>query len=191
MYLKLLSLFVLILTILTLTTHSAYSQIGLGVSYEIRNEEPTNGYGGHVQFSLLNLSAISLSARIHYSYYSEEISYSEGTLRTSTDLTNNEIGGSVIVDANTGFVSPYAGIGIGWHNYSLTRTVMQQASTGTEIPDLDDDEDSAIYHGVLGVAVTPIPQLRPFVEYRYAGITQDNLGPSSIGTWVFGIQFRL
>jgi opacity protein-like surface antigen len=188
---KLTSIIVLMISILTIAGQSAYSQVGLGVSYEIRNEEPTNGFGGHVQFTLLNFPVVSLSARIHYSYYSEEISYSEGTLRTSTDLTNNEIGGTAIAAVSLGLVSPYAGIGIGWHNYSLSRTVLQQTTIGTEIPDLEDDEDSAIYYGVLGIAVTPLPLLRPFVEYRYAGITQDNLGPSSIGTWVFGVQFRL
>lgn len=177
-----------ILILVAVTSHSAYSQIGLGVTYEIRNEKPTNGFGVHAQFSLINLPLVSLSARLHYSYYSEENSLSVNNVRYTRDFTSNEIGGTAIASVGLGLLSPYVGLGIGWQNFSR-ETVFEQIADEFDV-ELDGEENAAKYYGVIGAAITPVPLLRPFIEYRYAGITKDNLGPSSHGTWVFGVQIR-
>jgi opacity protein-like surface antigen len=179
-----------ILILVAVTSHSAFSQIGLGVSYEIRDEEPTNGFGVHAQLSLINLPLVSLSARVHYSYYSEENSLSLNNVRYTQDITSSEFGATGIVSIGLGLFSPYAGLGIGWQNFSVKSVLSEQIADEYDV-EFDGDENSAKYFGVIGAAVTPIPLLRPFIEYRYAGITKDNLGPSSHGTWVFGVQIRL
>lgn len=190
MFKKFITFFSFLLILIAVTANSSYSQIGLGVSYEIRDEEPTNGFGVHAQFSLLNLPLVSLSARAHYSYYSAENSLSLNNVNYSQDLTSSEFGATAIVSVGLGLFSPYAGLGLGWQNFSVESAVAEQVADDFDV-EFDGEENSAKYFGVIGAAVTPVPLLRPFVEYRYAGITKDNLGPSSHGTWVFGLQIRL
>jgi opacity protein-like surface antigen len=91
--------------------------------------------------------------------------------------------------AGLGLLSPYIGAGLGWQNFSIESRILDQVDI--DLPEeFDEDENAAKYYGVIGAAVTPVPLLRPFIEYRYAGITRDNLGPGSHGTWVFGVQLR-
>lgn len=178
-----------ILLLLSVTANSAYSQIGLGVTYEIRDEKPTNGFGVHAQLALLNLPMVSLSARAHYSNYSEDYSLTISGVRYNQEIKSTEFGATAIVSVGLGLIAPYVGLGIGWQNFSIESALADQIADDFDI-DFDDEENAAKYFGVIGAAVSPIPLLRPFIEYRYAGITKDNLGPSSHGTWVFGLQIR-
>jgi opacity protein-like surface antigen len=191
MFKKVLVVSTFFLTISGLTAQTALAQVGLGVSYEIRDEEPTNGFGAHVQFSLFNLPLVSLSARAHYSFYSENNVLNERNLILDRpeDRSSSEIGITAIGSVGLGLLSPYVGVGIGWQNLSVESQI---ASMVVDELDLEPEaeESSAKYYGVIGAAVSPIPLLRPFIEYRYAGIAKDNLGPSSHGTWVFGVQIR-
>lgn len=178
-----------ILILISVTANSAFSQIGLGVTYEIRDEKPTNGFGVHAQLALLNLPMVSLSARAHYSNYSEDNSLTVSDVRYNQEIKSSEFGATAIVSVGLGFLSPYVGMGIGWQNFSVESALADQIANEFDI-DVDNEENAAKYFGVIGAAVSPIPLLRPFIEYRYAGITKDNLGPSSHGTWVFGLQIR-
>jgi opacity protein-like surface antigen len=178
-----------ILILIGFTANSAFSQIGLGVTYEIRDEKPTNGFGVHAQLALLNLPMVSVSARAHYSNYSEDNSLTVSNIRYNQEIKSSEFGATALVSVGLGLLSPYVGLGIGWQNFTVESALSEQIADDFNIT-ANDEENAAKYYGVIGAAVSPIPLLRPFIEYRYAGITKDNLGPSSHGTWVFGLQIR-
>jgi opacity protein-like surface antigen len=189
MFKQLLTTTSFILILISVTANSAFSQIGLGVTYEIRDEKPTNGFGVHAQIALLNLPLVSLSARAHYSSYSEDNSLTISDVRYNQEIKSSEFGATALVSVGIGLLAPYAGLGIGWQNFSVESALSEQIADEFNIT-ADNEENAAKYFGVIGAAVSPIPLLRPFIEYRYAGITKDNLGPSSHGTWVFGLQIR-
>lgn len=148
---------------------SSFAQLEIGASYELRDEEPKNGFGLRIQKGILEkLPVVNLALRLHGSYFSEEnnVDPQNQTFSYSEDLTNYDVGVAAIGGVSVGLLEPYVGVGLGTENYQRAISDVQN-NQGAAIP--QEGEESSLYWNVLfGAKVTIVPILKPFVEYRYS-----------------------
>ncbi|MDZ7657971.1 outer membrane protein [Fodinibius sp.] len=183
------SILAIIAVVLTLgiMPQSSIAQTSIGASYEIRNEEPKNGLGLRLEREILKkLPIVNLSLRGHFSYFNDDISYENRTY--STDITNYDYGLAAVGGVSLGLLSPYVGLGLGASTLDVSRDNLPSGS-----PLNAEDNDSAIYwNGFVGAEVSPIPMIKPFVEYRFEDISNysDELSDiqNSTGRLIFGVS---
>lgn len=160
----------------------AQAQWSIGASYEIREEEPQNGFGARIERQILGkLPLVKLGLRAHFSYFSEENELSSGGATYSTDLTNYDFGLAAIGGISLGLLKPYVGLGLG----STTFDVSAEDVPGA----IEDDTESKVYwNALVGAEVSPIPALKPFVEYRFESVEEPDFAPGSSGRVIFGLS---
>ena len=142
----------------------AEAQWGIGASYELRDTEPTNGFGLRVQKDIIGaVPMFDLGIRAHFSYFSESVqSYRD--VQVPTELDSYDFGLAGLAGINLGLIKPYAGAGLGSESFEA---VSQQ--------DNFEFSDNSIYWNIfVGAAVTPIPVLKPFIEYRFTRLFSDD-----------------
>ena len=153
--------------LLVLQSTASAQDWGLGVSYENRNEEPTNGFGVQLEPSLLSIALIDLRLRGHFSYFSEDnVLTTDGKFDYSTDFSSYDFGLGAIGALSLGALSPYVGVGLGSESWSETKEEVQ-GGTESEL-----DESSLYYYAVGGLSVTLLPRLEPYAEFRYSGFSE-------------------
>ncbi len=175
-------------TFLIVALNNSYAQTTIGASYEIRSEDPTTGFGLHVERDFLPLPLLGISGRLHFSYFSEDQTRSEPGLDISIDDRSIDVGLTAIASVNLAVVAPYAGVGIGMEFF--TRDLSLTGSGTPEVGISDGDDSGLFYYGMIGLGISAIPVVRPFVEYRYRGVTSTDYMPSKYGTWAFGLKLR-
>lgn len=176
---KKLLLLIPILFILTFLTE-AQAQIEIGASYELRSEEPKNGFGIRLEKGILEkLPLIKLRTRLHFSYFNEEISVSGGGQTFSTDLTSYDFGIALSGGVPIGLIEPYAGLGLGSETLDLSNDDFQNVG----------DESNIYWNTFIGARVTIIPLLKPFVEYRYSNykLSSPDFSDDQNGRIMFGV----
>lgn len=165
------------------------AQWSLGASYEIRNEEPKNGFGVRLERDILQkLPIVNLGLRAHFSYFNEENSLSREGITYSRELTNYDYGLAAVGGVSVGLVEPYVGLGLGSSTMDVNRDDLPENS-----PFDEENSDSAIYwNGFVGAEIKPIPLITPFVEYRLEQVSNyDDLGESieeGSGRFMFGVS---
>jgi len=149
--------------------HSAYAQWAIGASYEVRDEDPENGFGLRLERSILQgMPIINFGIRAHLSY-------------VSTEIDNYDYGLAALVGVKLGVVKPYAGLGIGNQHFNFN----------AEIDQFDFDESSFYWNGFGGAEVTLFPFLQPFIEYRIANLTgTDDIDFDNVSRLAIGINLR-
>jgi|AntRauTorcE11897_2_1112592.scaffolds.fasta_scaffold00236_16 opacity protein-like surface antigen len=163
---RILPLAIVIVSIFSVTT---YAQFEIGASYELRDEDPKNGFGIRIQKGILDkLPIVNLGLRLHASYFSEEnsIDPNNQSYSYSQDLTNYDIGIAAIGGVSVGLLEPYVGLGLGTENYErAVRDIQNDPNSAAP----ESGEESSLYWNMLaGAKVTIIPLIKPFVEYRYS-----------------------
>lgn len=145
----------------------ALAQWSVGVSYEIQEETPKNGFGIRVERSLLGpLPVADVRLRGHFSYFSED----DNVLG---DVAQYDYGLAGLAGASIGLLKPYVGLGIGSTSYDVE---------GFE------NESAFSWSGFIGAEVSPIPMVKPFVEYRFQQVDEPDFAPSSSGRMIFGLS---
>ncbi|GAA5522215.1 outer membrane beta-barrel protein [Aliifodinibius salicampi] len=167
------------------------AQWSLGASYEIRDEEPENGFGVRLERDILQrLPIVNLGLRGHFSYFNEENSLSRDGVTYSRELTNYDYGLAAVGGVSVGLVAPYVGLGLGSSTMDVNRDDLPEDS-----PFDEDGSDSAIYwNGFVGAEISPVPLLTPFVEYRLEQVSNyENLDESikeGNGRLIFGVSIN-
>lgn len=181
---RLLPLAVVIIAIFSATT---YAQFEIGASYELREEDPQNGFGLRIEKGIFeSLPVVNLGLRLHGSYFSEENNVSEGGVTYSQDLTNYDLGVAAIGGVSVGLLEPYVGLGLGTQNYERAISDVQNGS-GPE-----SGEESSLYWNMLaGAKVTIIPMIKPFVEYRYSSSELEKPELEDVDTQTGRIMFGI
>lgn len=182
-----------VLLIATAVPQVAQAQWGIGASYEIRDQEPENGFGLRVERGFLQgLPVLDLGLRAHFSSFSDENNVSEGGgVSYSEEITDYDFGLTALVGVNIGLVKPYAGVGLG----SNTVDVNYKDVTGVTLE--DGDASKVYWNALIGAELSPIPVVKPFVEYRYSDVGEDffknatdtETRKSQNGRLIFGILF--
>ena len=143
---------------ITVVPQTSSAQWSIGASYEIRNEEPKNGFGFRVERGLLKkLPVLNLGLRAHFSYFNEDINRQN----FSGDIQSYDYGLAAVAGVSIALISPYVGAGLGSTNFE-----------GFNV-----SESDLYWNGFVGAKVSPIPKLKPFVEYRFQ--SADSFGSLS------------
>lgn len=162
---------------------SAIAQTSIGASYEIRDEEPENGFGLRLERQILGqLPVVDLGLRAHFSYFSEDNYVGENNFNYG-EVENYDYGLAALGGVSLGLLSPYVGLGLGASTLEVEQSDVQNAG----------DSDSSIYwNGFVGAKVSPIPNIKPFVEYRFEDISDyDDVSDQwdkSSGRLIFGVS---
>lgn len=170
-------------------TETASAQWSLGASYEMRDEDPTNGFGLRVERSLFNsLPVVDLGLRAHFSYFNESNSVSNG-ITIEQDFESYDYGLAATGGVSVGLVAPYIGFGIGQDNSTLE---FSDDISGAEL-DVEQpfDESDFYWNAFVGAKVKIIPVLQPFIEYRFTKLSgRDDIGIDDVSRLALGISLR-
>lgn len=160
----------------------ASAQWSLGASYEIRNEDPKNGFGLRVERDILQpVPIVDIGLRAHFSYFNEENNFSGDGATLSGDFTYYDYGLAATGGFSLGLLKPYVGLGIGNSNFDRD----------AEDNDFDDSDSKFFWNGFVGAELTPIPKLNPFIEYRFQPTDEAEFAPSSDGRLIIGVSLSL
>lgn len=151
----------------------AFAQTSLGVSYERRNDAPTNGFGLQLERNIFGaVPVVDIRARLHGSFFSESAELSLAGLPDATAFTGTvqsyDFGAALIGGVGLGLFRPYVGLGIGMENWEYDST--QNFTNNTHY-----------YYGLAGIAITPIPFIKPYIEFRVASYDDVSAAQKEIG----------
>lgn len=180
---KIITAVLVLFSVLSLPKQSL-AQWHIGASYEIREEAPENGFGFRIERSILGaLPVVDVRLRGHFSYFSENNYLGRDDVNYGT-IENYDFGLAAVGGVHVGLLMPYIGTGLG-----STTTDLR----GAEIPDGNEGSESRLFwNGFIGAELSPIPAIKPFVEYRLKSAESfDELRSSvgeSNGRLIFGIS---
>ncbi len=161
---------------------TAEAQWAVGGSYEIRNEDPENGFGFRIERSFLQgAPLIDLGIRAHFSYFNDENNVSRDDFTFSQQIDVYDYGLAALAGVKLGIVKPYVGLGIG----------NQQFKFNADVEGFDFNESSFYWNGFGGAEFTLLPVLNPFIEYRIANLTStDDIEFDNVSRLAIGINLR-
>lgn len=181
---------VFLMLIIVLIPQTSNAQWSLGLSYELRDEDPKNGFGARIEREILTtFPSINLGLRAHFSLFTEQTLFSENGFDTEKDFKTYDIGLSGILIFNIGLLRPYAGIGVGLDNTSF------ESFTTNDDPDNSFREDfeslNAYLLGTAGAYVDVFPFLSPFIEFRYTQLSgREDFEYDSYNRIAVGLSIR-
>lgn len=183
---KLLISFCILLSGAITIPQMSFAQWSIGASYEIRQEDPTNGFGVRLERQILKpIPIVDLGLRAHFSYFSEENNISSNGATYSQKLENYDFGLAAIGGVSVGLVKPYVGLGLGSTTFDLSTEDFPDSGPQQEP---DDSESKVFWNALVGAEVKPIPLLTPFVEYRFQQVDEPEFAPGSTGRLIFGLS---
>lgn len=161
--------------------NTANAQFAVGASYEVRSEDPKNGFGFRLEKSFLDgVPLVDLGLRAHFSYFNDTNEISRNGVSASTEIDVYDYGLAALAGVKIGLVKPYIGLGIGNQQFKF------------EPEEVLGDESSFYFNGFGGAEITLLPLFNPFIEYRIARLTSaedidiDNISRLAIG---FNLRF--
>jgi opacity protein-like surface antigen len=188
---KTLLTFLSALLLLPLTlTDTADAQWSIGASYEVRDEDPTNGFGVRIERGILSaVPVVDLGIRGHFSYFNETNDLSSDGVTFDQTIQSYDFGVAATGGVSIGPVKPYVGLGIGWDNTSLENS---GEASGAEIGIREEfDAEDFYWNGFAGAEVTILPVLSPFIEYRFTNISgREDVDFDTFSRLAIGISLR-
>lgn len=183
----------LVLSIFTLTlflplalTEKAQAQWSIGASYEIRDENPTNGFGLRIERDILDdFPLLDLGIRGHFSFFNEENDISrEGGINFSREFQTYDLGIAAVAGISIGLIKPYVGLGIGSEQFKLDTDSVDDSYESF-------DENNFYWNGFGGAELTVLPFLSPFIEYRISRLTgADDVHYDNISRLAIGVSLK-
>lgn len=168
----------------SVTPEITRAQWSIGASYEIRQEDPTNGFGVRIERQILQpIPIVDLGLRAHFSYFSEENNVTSGGVTYSTDVTNYDYGLAATGGVSLGLLKPYIGLGLGSTTFDVST---QDFPTG----DFNTSESSVFWNTFVGAELSVTPIFKPFVEYRFQQTDEPEFATDfdSNGRMIFGLS---
>ncbi len=157
---RLLSLLLLLLTVSLPANAQQLIGAGVGMSYERRDEAPESGIGFRLEKNVINLLVVNVRTQLQTSVFSGDVRQTAGGfIQGKTDVY--DISGAITTGLGLGLFGPYAGLGFGFERVQYNSISGRKATHETYASAL------------VGVAITPVPFLKPFVEYRYNSFLED------------------
>ncbi|CAN5211095.1 hypothetical protein BH23BAC3_BH23BAC3_11050 [soil metagenome] len=171
-------------------TDTAEAQWSAGVSYELRNEAPANGFGVRVDRSIFpEVTAIDIGLRAHFSYFAETNSLSHEGVTIERNFETFDLGVAGTGGITVGLVKPYVGLGIGLDNSSLEFS--EPANNQTIESRFPFNKADFYWNGFLGAEVSVSPLVFPFIEYRFSQISgRDDINLRNVSRLALGISLR-
>ncbi len=158
----------LFLTLIAVATvpGTALAQWGVGASFERRNEAPSNGVGIQFERDVFRIPVVFLRTRIHASYFRDteyEPQFLPVFAPEPSTIEAYDFGGAVLAGIRFGLFNPYAGVGAGAEQWDFRPDgAAAQANNSTYL------------YGLLGVSLSAVPGLQPYMEYRFSEFTDPD-----------------
>lgn len=185
---KILLGFATLALLLSAVPQTSSAQWSLGASYEIRNEDPKNGFGVRLERDILQkLPIVNLGLRGHFSYFNDENEFSFENQNISTEITNYDFGLAAVGGVSVGLVAPYVGLGLG------SETADLNFRDGDNLPEGEGSDSNLYWNGFIGAEISPVPAIKPFVEYRvksnkeFSDLNRDAIDTST-GRFIIGLS---
>ncbi|SHG23201.1 Opacity protein [Fodinibius roseus] len=185
---KILLGFATLALLLSAVPQTSSAQWSLGASYEIRNEEPKNGFGVRLERDILQkLPLVNLGLRGHFSYFNDENQITSDGATYSTEITNYDFGLAAVGGISAGLVAPYVGLGLG------SETADLNFKDGDNLPEGEGSDSNLYWNGFVGAKLSPVPAIKPFVEYRvrsskeFSDLNRDAIDTST-GRFIIGLS---
>lgn len=185
---KLLLGFATVALLLSAVPQTSAAQWSLGASYEIRNEDPKNGFGVRLERDILQkLPIVDLGIRGHFSYFNDENEITSEGASYSTEITNYDFGLAAVGGISAGLVAPYVGLGLG------SETADLNFKGDADLPDGEGSDSNIYWNGFIGAKISPVPAIKPFVEYRvrsskeFSDLNRDAIDTST-GRFIIGLS---
>ena len=195
------SVFTCLLLIGLLLPSQSNAQFAIGGGYELRDEEPKTGYMVMIENGFLKrFPMISLKTRLHLSVFADEISVRDQDVLNQLELSETQqllsqvdsydFGLAVLMGVNLGIVKPYAGLGLGNESYKIDYSIPPSLTVPSNFK--QSLSDNGFYGNVfIGTEISPIPILKPFVEYRFSTfLTQEEINYSQNGRISLGLKLQ-
>jgi len=196
----LLSLF---LSISLLTVNTLKAQIALGGGLELREEDPETGINLRLEKELgFSLPLVTFRGRIQGGFFTEdgiELTQNQLSQFSNPEINSYYAGANLLAEIGIPIpVNPYGGLGVGYE----TVTLKAGNSSGNQSGNfLDDTEGSGYVEATVGLKLSMLPLLKPFVEYRYVepfndfdqfrnNVTSLNRDAEANNRFVFGILLQ-
>jgi hypothetical protein len=162
---------------LLFTTQQVQAQFALGAAYEIRDENPENGFGLRLEKGIFpNLPIVDLGVRAHFSFFNETTDLSVDDIEISTEVDAYDYGLALLGGVNVGIVKPYVGFGIGSERFDA---------------DPQFTESNFYWNGFGGAEITLLPFLNPFIEYRIKNLSgTEDIGYDNVSRLAIGVNIR-
>lgn len=177
------------------------AQFAIGGGYELRDEEPKTGYMVMIENGFLKrFPMISLKTRLHLSVFADEITVRDQDVLNELELNETQqllsqvdsydFGLAVLMGVNLGIVKPYAGLGLGNESYKIDYSIPPSLTVPSNFK--QSLSDNGFYGNVfIGTEISPIPILKPFVEYRFSTfLTQEEINYSQNGRISLGLKLQ-
>lgn len=195
------SVFTCLLIVALLYPAQSNAQFAIGGGYELRDEEPKTGYMVMIENGFLKrFPMISLKTRLHLSVFADEISVRDQDVLNQLELSETQqllsqvdsydFGLAVLMGVNLGIVKPYAGLGLGNESYKIDYSIPPSLTVPSNFK--QSLSDNGFYGNVfIGTEISPIPILKPFVEYRFSTfLTQEEINYSQNGRISLGLKLQ-
>jgi len=183
--------FIILVLIISSTNTNGYAQWEVGGSFELRNEDPQSGFGLQVQRSFLNkIVILDTRIRAHFSYFDEENKLQTSEVNLSRDFKSFDYGIDAITGFSIGLVEPYAGLGLGAETFDFKAAGIRTiGGDGVQNVDEDNTETNLFWNITVGAKISPIPVIKPFVEYRFVSteISKPDFAPGNNERIIFGV----
>lgn len=135
---------------------------------------------------LSGLPLLEVGLRVHFSYFSEENSLASGGVTYSRELESYDYGIAAYTGLNLVLIKPYAGLGLGSDNSK--GTFDDDGQTLPIIP-TNFDENNLYWNIFAGVQLSPIPVIKPFIEYRFTRLfNAEEIDYKQNGRFAIGVK---
>lgn len=185
----LLPLTVLPILLLFFIPQTALSQWSVAGSFQLQDEDPTDGFGIHLERELLKpLPILDVRLRVHGSRMGEDVEVNiEGNSLTQNQTTW-DFGLAGIAGVSSGVLRLYSGFGGGYMRFESEAEDVDLANSLPFEVITEVDGSSFFWNFIAGFEFTPVPFVNPFFEYRYINISDDdNFGFSSVNRLSIGL----
>ena len=137
-------------------------QVRVGFNYTYRNAEPKSGFGIIIEPTVYSIPHFDIDVRGFYNSLSTNDTRTYFTDTFNIKVNHYDIGTDAVGRFKLKFVDPYVALGVGYTSYKIMGRGYSQIKT------------SFLYDGSLGLEISAIPYIKPFVEYKYTRATVHN-----------------
>lgn len=188
---KILILIIGLFSTLLIGADYSYAQWGIGAGLEIRDEDPTSGFGIKLERNILSKTPmVDLNLRGHFSWFNDDDAESLLDQALNTNINVYDYGAALVLGIKLGLVKPYLGAGVGTERYKEERSTGQNLDENSS-SFINYSEENYYWNGFGGAEITLLPYLKPFIEFRYSKLVDtDEIRIDNYNRLSIGVNFR-
>lgn len=172
--------------LLPFTIGTANAQWALGANYELRNEDPTNGFGVRIDREILSaVPVVDFGLRAHFSYFSDKNTVSRESVTYDREFESFDYGLAAHAGIGVGLLKPYVGVGVGMDQSSLDEEGGSNGDSNRSYEEVD-----FYFNAFIGSEIR-FPIVSPFIEYRFSRVSdREDIDLSNISRLAIGLSLR-